>query len=484
MSSLVYLKSKDGSTVYVYSNEKDEDGVYRRRCIGHLDPVTGDIVPNRERSRSISPKVRSYGVNLLLRDISDSIGLTESLQITFKDTWDSILSGAFYCLTEDSPISEMEQWMDFNETPRMWPLNINQFNSIMRTISDDDIESFFKVWKKRAGDERFVITHASMDNSVEKKSKRDFEKLFSMEAEICYGDDTGLPIAYCLHAIPFRNMYELFDASDRFDWVNADNVSYVISSEQCESIGLESILPVSVRYTVSVPSVETFFKKKVSEYAGDFSYDRPHINTSIQRSGRRERFIHLYYNPSIAELETARFLNIINKCRLELEQRRYVMSHAPIYNNYFLNLGGGHIDLNSERIMQNNAMAGFRIYISNHISSSTEAIGWYRRNEKANRLLDKMNNDTDLAILKLYQQPSVKPRIFVQFIALILNNALESRMIESGLADETVHSILYSMKRMLRVDVGNRKNPMMTEMDPLQEKVVDSMIVHGKRRRK
>ena len=56
MSSIVYLRNKDSGKVYVYSNSRETDpstGVMRnvRKCIGHVDPETGEIVPNRSRTK-------------------------------------------------------------------------------------------------------------------------------------------------------------------------------------------------------------------------------------------------------------------------------------------------------------------------------------------------------------------------------------------------------------------------------------------------
>lgn len=477
MSSIVYLKSKNGETVYVYVNEKGDDGKYSRRCIGHLDPVTGEIVPNRHRSSENNAHVRSYGINMLLRDISDSIGLTDALKITFTDTWDSILSCAFYCLSENTPVAEMEQWMEFNETPRMWPLKMTDLMSIMKMITQDDIDSFFKVWKKRAGDERFVLSMLSSDRTIEKSSKRDFEKLFSTDIELCYGKDSELPIGYLYHPTGFRSAYEMFSASDRFDWVEGDNCEYVVEEVQAKATGLESIMPLGVRNTVEIPRDDSLFRRMISEHQINDVMDAPRVSTIPYKYGGRNRFIHMHYNPEKAEVEISRFLSMIERCRYELTTGQYVPSHAPIYNKYFLSHGRGNVELNSDAIMANNSSAGIRMNISNHIEDPIEANKWFRHNDAARILQAKIINDTDLVAMKLYLQPNLISRMFIQFVALILNNALEDRMRKSGLADLSVHNILYRMKRMIRVNLDNRKNPLMSDMDDIQERIMESLIV-------
>jgi len=476
-SSYVYLRSKDGNTVYVYVNEKNEKGGYSRICIGHLDPVTGDIVPNRQKARVQEAKVRSYGINMLLRDISDTIGLTDALRITFTDTWDSILSCAFFCLAENMPMVDMGPWMEFNETPRMWPLSTEDLLSIMRTISQEDIDSFFRVWKKRTGDERFVISMLSVDRSVEKANKRDLEKLFSTEIELCYGKDSGLPVGYHLHPTGFRNLYEMFSASERFGWADGDNSEYVIEENQTNAVGLDSIIPMGIRNTAEIPKDNMLFTRMISEHRINDVMHTPRVSTVQYRYDGKVRFIHMHYDPGKAEVEISRFLNMIGRCRYELTSRQYVPSHVTIYSKYFINHGSGTVELNSEAIMARNNAAGIRMNISNHIQEPMEANKWYRYNGTARELLEKVSNDKDMVALKLYLQVNFVPRMFIQFIAFILNNALEDRMRRSCLADLTVHNILYRMKRMIRVNIPSRKNPLMSEMDDIQKRIMEALLV-------
>ena len=476
MSSLVYMRSKKGDVIYVYRNEKGEDGHYHRVCLGHLDPATGEILPNRPKGEPSKAHIRSYGVNMLLRNLSDSMGLTESLQIAFKDTWDSILSCAFYCLTEGSPLMDMEQWMRFNETPRMWPLGSEDMMSILKMITERDIDSFFRLWKKRLGEDRFVLSLLSVDRKVEKKSKRDFEKVFSSEIEICYGERTAIPVAYDIQPMSFYTTTSLFSGSDRFDWVDSDNTSYMVEAIKCEDIGLDSFIEVGARHSIEVPSDDNLFKSIIERTTLDGVYDSPLVTTVTNREMGKTAHAHVFYDPRRAEVEISRFLNTIEMCRMELINRRYMMSHAPLYEKYFLDVRPGRVEVNSEAIMKVNGSAGFRLFLSNYSDDAERTIGWFVHNDRSREILEIAYNSKDLSSMKLYKQENMASRLFIQFIALILNNALEYRMKEVGIRGRSVSNILYSMKRMIRVDVDRRKNPLMTDMDEEQREILDLLI--------
>ncbi len=56
MSSLIYLKNSNGTT-YVYENisyrdKETKTSKQKRKSIGHIDPASGKIVPNRKKGDS------------------------------------------------------------------------------------------------------------------------------------------------------------------------------------------------------------------------------------------------------------------------------------------------------------------------------------------------------------------------------------------------------------------------------------------------
>lgn len=90
MSSYVYVKNPNGKT-YVYENTTYWDKTtktckHKRISVGHLDPVTGAIIPNRKKDDAAKNKsvmqddkehcvVTNIGVSLLLDKMADETGL-------------------------------------------------------------------------------------------------------------------------------------------------------------------------------------------------------------------------------------------------------------------------------------------------------------------------------------------------------------------------------------------------------------------------
>ena len=103
MASLVYLHNKSNGVTYVYSNRSYRDKEthkvkHERKCIGHLDPDSGEIVPNRQRKAATRPaeaaescKVEDIGVYMLAENAAKRSGMERILKETFPDDWKTML---------------------------------------------------------------------------------------------------------------------------------------------------------------------------------------------------------------------------------------------------------------------------------------------------------------------------------------------------------------------------------------------------------
>lgn len=117
MSSYVYVKNPNGTT-YVYENttywdKESKTCRHKRVSIGHLDPETNEIVPNRKKGDAArqraaldpAPKtggctVSGIGLSLLLDKAVDDIGLRPVLKKVFHDDWMPMLTCAYYLVSD------------------------------------------------------------------------------------------------------------------------------------------------------------------------------------------------------------------------------------------------------------------------------------------------------------------------------------------------------------------------------------------------
>ncbi|MCL1810431.1 MAG: hypothetical protein FWG42_11810 [Clostridiales bacterium] len=127
MSSTTVHKKKNGAK-YLYSVEsywdKDKKQARNRQvCLGRLDEETGEAVPSNRKKRTakrasqapeVTARSRIVGPCLILKKISDGIGLTQVLKSCFPGRHEHILSLAFFLVQKGLPLSRCEQWSALN----------------------------------------------------------------------------------------------------------------------------------------------------------------------------------------------------------------------------------------------------------------------------------------------------------------------------------------------------------------------------------
>ncbi|RAM57939.1 transposase, partial [Mesotoga sp. SC_3PWM13N19] len=114
--AVVYQTDKRSGITYAYQSvsywdKEKKQSRARRTLIGRVDSVTGEIVPtdgrnrknregavpvNRDRPATAQVHRSFYGATYLLDAIGENLGITHDLQQCFPETYQQILSIAYY----------------------------------------------------------------------------------------------------------------------------------------------------------------------------------------------------------------------------------------------------------------------------------------------------------------------------------------------------------------------------------------------------
>ncbi len=139
MSSYVYVKNPNGKT-YVYENttywdKESKSCKHFRKSIGHLDPDTGEIVPNYKKGDKQMKTssgaaanhciVASTGIGKLLDKAVSDIKLDAPLKAVFPDDWERILACAYYLVSgrmvlKEAPLPEDIRKLGVEGVNRIW----------------------------------------------------------------------------------------------------------------------------------------------------------------------------------------------------------------------------------------------------------------------------------------------------------------------------------------------------------------------------
>ena len=131
MVAIVHQTDKRSGITYAYRSvsywdKEKKQSRARRTLIGRVDKETGEIVPtdgrNRKKKEGNNPVKREkkavvgaqrsfYGATYLLDAIGKKLGLIHDLKQCFPDTYEQILSIAYYLILEgNTPLYRFEKW--------------------------------------------------------------------------------------------------------------------------------------------------------------------------------------------------------------------------------------------------------------------------------------------------------------------------------------------------------------------------------------
>ena len=175
MSSIVYLRNKKTGKVYAYLNESEWDPETKRcrckrKCLGHVDPDTGDIMPNRGHESRDYATVSSVGVCRFLDHIAGTMGLKAALNNSIRDRAALLLTCVYYIVSNNRDMAYIPFWSVDNVTPYRRPIDKDVLSEVLSSITETDLFAFFREWRDRSTDTKFYSMHTSSRSSFDSRS--------------------------------------------------------------------------------------------------------------------------------------------------------------------------------------------------------------------------------------------------------------------------------------------------------------------------
>lgn len=495
MSSIVYLRNSKSNTIYAYLNESIWDpekkkNVYKRKCIGHLDPSTGEIVPNRLSKARDNPVVRSTYLCKVLDKISEECHLTEALKLSFPDDWKKIASIAYYLLSTDEELSFYKQWSTEHKTPYNQVMNTNAMNELLSTINSNGISLFFTLWKLRLQpEETYSSSIDIMDSGSDLSSlSREINKDISdfntnLRMTIFYSTRNNLPISYILTNPSTGREIGDYDVSP----ASFSRLSSFIDESSLDSVD-PSLIPyadsnVTARAHPDNEFVSDIVSKSEPSMTNPANYRTilgtpMFIETYMQHINGRRYYVHIFFDPNQAVSDLSSFISIINICKYELEMDRPVEAHQDLYDTYLIveedEFGRKQVELNSEAIMHHNKHLGYNVLVSNFTRNPNNAITPFLQKKAVSVMFESIRNEYDNTALNLFTETNYLNRIFIQFVSLILRiqalNIMNAKKLNRTMSFKEMIRELSNIKT---VKMPDAKRPLTTFMNDTQVHILD-----------
>jgi hypothetical protein len=498
MSSIVYLRNLKSNTIYAYLNESVWDPekkkcVNKRKCIGHVDPETGEIVPNRKARSRHCPVIKGNYICEVFDRVASGINLSETLALAFPDHWKMIMTAAYYLAVTEKELQFCKQWTEQNKTPYNQVITPNMLNELLGSITSNSISLFFTLWRIRVQPEESYVSSISFKESdynigdYSRNVNIDLSDLSSrIKMDIYFSTKNNIPICYYLSNMATGRRLGDYDVSPS----SFSRLSSFLDEENGDAVD-----PSLIAYAKSNLIVRTLpdneFVRTLIEKAEPSMTDPKNyrtlfgiplfIETYMHHVNGKKFYVHIFFDPNKAVGDLSTFISIVNLCKYELEMNRPLEAHIPLYEKYLIvkeENGRTIVEHNSEAILHHNEYLGYSAIISNFTRNPSTAMVPFLQRKTIIGMFDSIVNDYDNASLNLFSETNHLSRIFIQFIALILRLEAENIMNAKKLNKVmTYKEMVNELSSIRTVKMPGLKKPLQTEISDAQMRILNAFDI-------
>jgi len=507
--SLVYLKNKKSGVTYVYEcksfwNKEKKRPDSTRKCIGKLNPETNEIISSKQ-IQSTKPTtvnqeptvatVKTIGPTILLDHICEKIELASILKKSFPEHWNVILSLAYFQTIEGKALSRVEHWSETHRHPYKEYIDNRRVSELLPTITEEKQLSFFKKWAEKRLEEEYlayditsVSSYSELNNMVRYGYNRDGESLPQINLAMLFGEKTKLPVYFKSLPGSIKDVSTLCNFIKTATFLHMGKLHLVMDKGFYSHKNIDEMFDKHMKFTIAVPFSSKFAKEQV-EKVRDAITDHKHfikvndqnlfcISSLTKWAEEKKRiYVHVFYNATNATTDYELFLDRMNQWEIELKNNVMSEDHQKYYDQYFLiketPKRGKQISYNQSAIdaYKKNA-AGYLVLLSNDIKDPIEALKAYRNKDVVEKGFDNLKNRLDMKRLRVHLEASMKGRLFIQFIALILVSYIQQIINKQDIFKfGTVSELLEELELLNTVKFSNHYDQITSELTKKQKEI-------------
>lgn len=518
MASKVFLRNKKSGRTYVYNNisywdKEEKKPKSKRKCIGHVDPLSGEIVPNRKKGdkrKNLSPapqavdtketphcSVLDCGVSTLLDQVARETGLAGVLSKVFPQDSAAILTCAYYLVSEGQALSRAEQWTGHTLTPCGGVLADQRISELLRRITPGLAEDFFRAWIDWNRSQEYycmditsVSSYSELNHFVSYGYNRDGEDLPQINLLMVTGQMSHLPLFY--RALPgsIKDVSTLDESLKRLALVDIKCLHLVMDKGFYSEANIKALYARHVRFIIGVPFTTSLAKDAVDRHRNENMTSWQNYTEVLGNElfavtehilwEHHRMYLHIYFDPVKAALDDKKFGHKIRCEYQELVSGNLVKEHQRDYERFFFvketPKRGRRVEYNQCAIdAHKRNTVGWFVLATNDIKDPEKALEVYRLKDAVEKNFDDLKNDLDMNRLRIHSAQAMDGRLFIQYIAEILLSRIRTVMTDSDeLKNHSTQEVLDEMKSVRQVTVDNKRSRIVTALTAFQKRIADA----------
>ena len=498
MAAIVKQHIKGQVYLYESVSYRNENGQPRahRKLIGKIDPDTGNPVYTDEYIQRMKANgtpveqirqedmftendirrstVKEFGAFYLYRKIGEETGLTDILKEVFPKQWEQMFIIACYLVSSGDPLMYCADWAEKTEVFQCGGLSPAAISELYKDITFAEQSEFYEKWAAHRGEKEYlalditsVSSYSELISDVEWGYNRDREHLPQINLCLLLGEESGLPVFQTTYsgsisdvstlksilkiaaALPVDKLLIVMDKA----FGRIKNISDMLSDKQ------------GIKFLTAVPFSLAFAANAVNKERGTIDTIENTIiigDDSVRGVTRRIKwddkavYAHVYYNAlEAARVKEDMYAKVASMLEI-LKQDPADKKKAEKYSK-FLTVkpgtedGGGGITVRYAAVNKKLKHKGWLVIVGNQDFNATKAIGIYRAKDVVEKGFYRMKNCLDLGRLRVHSNTAAQSKVFISFIALILECRIHRVMLMSGLYKTMTMKKLVLILEKLRI---------------------------------
>jgi transposase len=383
------------------------------------------------------------GETMILDKVTRDTGVSRVLAESFGES-DAmkIIALSYYQICRGKALSNAEEWLE-QRGLRSLGLSSQRVSGLLGRLKEDKINTFFQLWAgehAEKGNQLFdltsVSTYGKRNPYAEYGYNRDGENPGQINLALLTSCRSGLPMWYQVLPGSMSDKVILDQVMSMMKKMEVPMFTFVGDRGFYSDYNLELLSRGGYKFTIPVPSDVAWQKKLIAEHRdtlvrpgnliednGSIMYGKT-IYKTTPAHGRT--WYHVYFDPARKDKVIASFMQKLRALKDEMEgDNKLVESHRALYDRYFIvretPVRGRSVNYNDEAIQEFiNSDSCYRVLISTSAKTAARALEEYRERNGVELYFDDEKNLLDLRRLKNHNEQTIKGKIFVTFVSLII----------------------------------------------------------------
>ena len=497
MATIVKQQVKGHIYLYESVSYRNENGEPRtqRKIIGKMDPNTGNPIYTEEYIQRMKENgtpveqssqedtytkndikrstIKEFGAFYLYKKIGEETGLLDILKDVFPRRWEQIFNIACYLVSSGDPLMYCADWVEKTEAFPNCSLSPAAISELYKDITFAEQSEFFEKWAAYRDENEYlaldissVSSYSELISDVEWGYNRDREHLPQINLCLLMGEASGMPVFQTTYsgsigdvstlksilkmaaALPLKKLLIVMDKA----FGKVKNINSMLSDKQ------------GVRFLVAAPFNLTFSSEAVNTERGKIDTIENTIivgDDSVRGVTRNLHWgekhtlsMHVYYNAlNAARIKEDLYSNVASMLDI-LKQDPTNKKKAEKYNKYLEVKGNaGHdgcdIAVRHDAVDKKLRHKGWLVLIGNQPFNATDALAVYRAKDVVEKGFYRMKNCLGLGRFRVHSSAAMQSKVFISFIALILECRIHRVMLVSGLYKSmTMKKLILTLEKL------------------------------------